>query len=44
MAFDIGKYNGDFRAFVDFASVAARRSRFSPVTPSCGKKGRGAMR
>jgi len=26
MAFDIGKYNGDFRAFVDFASAAANTS------------------
>ena len=26
MAFDIGKYNGDFKAFVDFASAAARKA------------------
>lgn len=26
MAIDIGKYNGDFKAFVDFASVAARKA------------------
>ena len=26
MAIDIGKYNGDFKAFVDFASAAARKA------------------
>ena len=31
MAFDIGKYNGDFRAFVDFASAAKKGSAIAQL-------------